>query len=272
MFAKLFKYDFKAIARMELPALFALLCITVIGCLNTGVLCISTEHHADFLTLLSAGGFMLTVTTFGGLIMVMSLVIYVRFYKSTVTDEAYTTFTLPAKPSQILGAKFLSAFTWTILVGAAYVIAVLLVCLTVLACMTSRSELNLIFDELQYIGKSLSLSAGTVVSFVLCVVVSSVSQILQVFTAILFGASVVRRYKALAAVGMIFVINFAVNLINSVFGFTAGGMISSPDGMTVQIGTGFTAMMISQTVILAVIAVVCWIASAWLMKNRVNLD
>jgi len=103
-------------------------------------------------------------------------------------------------------------------------------------------------------------------------VVSSVSQILQVFTAILFGASVVRRYKALAAVGMIFVINFAVNLINSVFGFTAGGMISSPDGMTVQIGTGFTAMMISQTVILAVIAVVCWIASAWLMKNRVNLD
>ena len=68
MFAKLFRYDFKSIARMELPALFALLCITVLGCLNAGVLCISSEHHADFLTLLSAGGFMLTVTTFGGLI------------------------------------------------------------------------------------------------------------------------------------------------------------------------------------------------------------
>ncbi len=272
MFGKLFKYDFKVIARMELPALFALLCVTVIGCLNAGVLCVSSERGAGFLTLLSAGGFMLTITAFGGLIMVMSLVVYVRFYKSTVTDEAYATFTLPATPSRILGAKFLSAFAWTLLVSAAYVIAVLLICLTVLACMTTGSELNMIFTQLNYLWKSLDLDAGTVVSAVICSVIASASQLLQIFTAILFGASVVRRHKALAAVGMIFVINFAVNLINSVFGFTAGGTIISADGMTMQLGTGFTAMMISQTVIHAVIAILGWFACTWLMKHKVNLE
>lgn len=271
MFGKLFKYDFKAIARMELPALFALLCVTVLGCLNAGVLCVSSEHNGGFLTLLAAGGFMLTVTAFGGLILVMSMMVYVRFYKSTVTDEAYMTFTLPAKPSQILGAKFLSAILWTFLISAAYLIAVLLVCLTMLACMSERGEMAMIYRQLTYMMQSSGFGADVIVSSVAAIVLSSASQILQVFTAILLASAVVRRYKAFAAVGMVFAVQFGANMIHSIFGFSTG-FITSADGMTMQIGTGLTLMMVSQAVLSAVIGVICWIVSAWLMKNRVNLE
>ena len=270
MFGKLFKYDFRAIARTELPSLFALLCVTALGCLNAGVLCVSAENNGGFLSLLAAGGFMLTVTAFGGLILVMSLMVYVRFYKSTVTDEAYMTFTLPAKPSRILGAKFLSAFLWTILIGAAYLIAVLLVCLTVLACM-SDGEMRLIYDELVYIWQSVDFGTGAVPTAIAAIVLSSASQILQIFTAILLASAVVRRYKAFAAVGMYFAVNLAVNMIHSVFGFSTG-FISSADGPMMQIGSAFTLMMTSQAALSAVIGVICWIVSVWLMKNKVNLE
>lgn len=270
MFAKLFKYDFKAIARTEVPALLALLCITVIGCLNAGVMCISADSDAGFLTMLSASSFVLTVTAFAGVIMVMSLLIFVRFYKSMVTDEAYTTFTLPAKPAQILAAKFLSAMVWNAVIMAAYILAVLLLCLTMTACI-DHGNFAVISDEIRYITRSMGIGAGTIGITILSVIVSSASQILQIFTAIIFGASVVRRHKALAAVGMIFVINFIVNLINSVTGFTSGSILSA-DGMTAQFGTALNTMMGTQTVICAVIGIACWFVCRWLIRNRVNLD
>ena len=270
MFAKLFKYDFKAIARTQLPALFALLCMTVIGCLNAGVLCISAKNEEGFLAMISVSGFLLTIVTFAGLIMVMSLMIYVRFYQSTVTDEAYTTFTLPASPSMILGAKFLSALLWNLIISAAYVTAVCLLLLTMTACIGTADEFSLAAAELRLILKNISPDAGSVFLICLSLFVSSASRILQIFTAILFGASVVRRHKAFAAVGMIFAVNFAVNFINSLFGLTSGSGLTASE--IPDFGRVLNTMMITETAVTAVIAVLCWFASAWLMKHRVNLD
>ncbi|MBQ8187121.1 MAG: hypothetical protein IJ037_09680 [Clostridia bacterium] len=271
MLRKLFRYDFKAIARTQVPALFALLCITVIGCLNAGVLCVSASHDAGLLAMLSASGFVLTVTTFAGIIMVMSLLIYVRFYKSMVTAEAYTTFTLPAKPSQILTAKFLSAIVWNAVIMAAYIAAVLLLALTMAACIDSTGFAE-VTDEIRKIGRTLGINGGTVILFVLSAAISSASQILQIFTAILTGASLVRRHKALAAVGMIFVINFAVNLAGSAFGFVSGNALATSAAAVTQLGTTLTAMLLPQTVLYAVIAVVCWLVCVWVMRNKVNLE
>lgn len=270
MLAKLFKYDFKAIARTQIPALFALLCITVIGCLNAGVLCVSAKHDSGLITMLSASGFILTVTTFAGVIMVMSLLIYVRFYKSTVTAEAYSTFTLPAKPSQILTAKFLSALLWNLIIMTAYAAAVALLALTMLAC-TDNTDLIGITDGLAYAGRSLGIGPGTVILTVITAAVASASQILQVFTAILAGASLVRRHKALAAVGMIFVINFIINIVTSLFGFASGNALSAVSA-TAEIGTTLHAILLPQTILYALIAVVCWIVCTWVMKNKVNLE
>lgn len=272
MFGKLFRYDFKAIARTQLPALFALLCLTVLGCLNAGVLCISAKNEEGFLAMISVSGFLLTLVTFSGIILVMSLLIYVRFYQSTVTDEAYTTFTLPVSPSMILGAKFLSAFLWNLIISAAFVIAVSLLTLTMAACVGTSEEFARVVSELLEILKTLGLDGGSILLNFISVFVASASRILQIFTAILFGASVVRRHKAFAAVGMIFAVNFAVNFINSLFGLTSGSGLTASASVIPDFGRALTAMMITETVVTAVIAVICWFASAWLMKHRVNLD
>jgi len=271
MFFKLFKYDFKAISRSQIPVLLAFLCLTVLGCLNAGVMCVSMKYEADFMGMISAGGFMLTLTAFAGLIMVMSLLIYVRFYKSTVTDEAYTTFTLPVKPSQILGAKFLSAVLWNFLIVVVYIAAALLMVLTVMACSMSGSDLSLFRAEWNIILQTLDIGVDTVLIVILGTLVSSVSQTLQIYTAILFGASVVRRYKAFAAVGMYFVVNFIVSLVTSAFGFASGTAFSS-DFMSTDFSTAFHSIMLVQTVLMAVIAVICWCICVWLMKHKVNLE
>lgn len=274
MFFKLLKYDFRSIGRMQVPALLGMLCLTVLGCLNSGVFCLSAEGGNEWLVLLAGLGFFFTAMTLVGIFTVMVLLIYVRFYKSTATDEAYTTFTLPASPSGILGAKFLSASLWYLIVTAVYLLAFILMILTMAVCIGPVQELDgmsgLIWDE---IVSQTGIDAGSVILLVVSMVLTSASQILQIFTAILFGSSIVRRYKALAAVGMVFVVNFIVSGINSVFSFAiSGSLVSGGDLLTFSFSRTLGSMILTQTILYVLIAVACWFFSLYIIRNRINLE
>ena len=133
MLLKLFKYDFKASARFGVPLLIAIAAMTVLGCISTAVTVgnagaesFETATNAPFeemLIFFGMGGLVLISFALAGAAAVMSVLLVVQFYRSTVSDEAYLTFTLPVTSAQILWSKLFNTVVWSLFAGLALFLA-----------------------------------------------------------------------------------------------------------------------------------------------------
>ena len=126
MFSKLLKYDFKAMRRFGFPLLFGIAGAGIVGALASFVLSRTIESSVEGfgLFLLITGSTMLLIMTVVMLAVAFSAItvmIYVNFYKSLVTDEGYLTFTLPVQAKDIIRAKLLNGVLWMLMVGLAIV-------------------------------------------------------------------------------------------------------------------------------------------------------
>ncbi len=273
MLLKLFKHDFKACARYEVPVLFAILGATLIGCIEVFIMSMSMKKD-DMSALGGIGtvtgtlGLMLVVISFAVAATVMTVMLYLRFYKSMVTDEAYLTLTLPVSPSAIIWAKLLSAMLWSFIASLAIILAG---CILVFCAFAFSGALADLPNPAEVFSQ-LPIDVVTVIIFILLSVVTLAESFLQVYMAILFGGSVVRKNKALAAVGMVFAINFATNTVLSIvsaftnYGYL--GFISNTAAVTGSIN-GF---LLIQLGLYAVLAVVFFLITHYFVSKKVNLE
>ena len=221
MFLKLFKYDFKGLGRWMWPVMIGIGGAAVLGFLNTlflgGTSRLDTSSAGASVMLMSAvGGTALVAMALAAAVTVIFVLIFVKFYKSMVTDEAYLTFTLPVTPGQLIGAKFLASAVWFCFGGIALTLAggLMYTGAVIAGGEDFREAMAYLWEDV------LDMLAGnplTVFLLVLAALTAAVRWYFQITGAILFGASVVRKNKALAAVGMIFAVNFVVNLLTSIF-------------------------------------------------------
>jgi len=279
MFLKLFKHDFRGLGRWMWPVMIGIGGAAVLGFLNTLFLGSSARMDTS-----SAGASVLLMSAFGGTalvamalaaaVTVVVVLIFVKFYKSMVTDEAYLTFTLPVTAGQLIGSKFLAAAVWTVIGGAVIAAAS---CVTGSGLLISagpevREDFFWLFGDL---ADTLLENLGTVFLFLLFALIRAIRGYFQITCAILFGASVVRKYKALAAVGMVLAVNFAVNLILSLFG--AASMFPLLFGMDVY-GWGavgsltIESVLWIQIVVDALLTAVFWWWSWRIAKKSVNIE
>ena len=120
MLKKLIKHEFIAMARYFLPLyLFAIILTPVFSLIFR----LGLDENAGPVTGIMSGlgitGFIFTMVA---LFIASSIFIVIRFYRTTATSEAYLTFTLPAKPGQILCSKLLVASIWQL---ASFVVALI---------------------------------------------------------------------------------------------------------------------------------------------------
>ncbi|MBO7404040.1 MAG: hypothetical protein J6V24_03680 [Clostridia bacterium] len=280
MLVKLFKHDFRAHSRVQIPVLIAIAAAAILGFFNmlflagTGSGQLISEESDGYGLMLSAalGGTLLIFLALGAAMTVMSVLIFVRFYRSMVTDEAYLTFTLPVTAGQLIGAKFLASAVWFLFGGIALMLAGSLMYTG--AVLAGGEEFREAMTDLW--GDMLELLADnplTTFLLILLAVTSVLRWYFQITGAILFGASVVRKNKALAAVGMIFAVNFVVNLITSLFptmglftfGIFFGGMNGSYE---FDPNLWFTV----QICINVILAAVFWWLSVRIAKKSVNIE
>ena len=87
------------------------------------------ENTADALSLVFGSGIIGYCLPLFGLLIVTQVLIAIRFYKTMTSQEAYLTFTLPAKTGQLLFAKWLVSFVWYILACGIALISILIVVL-----------------------------------------------------------------------------------------------------------------------------------------------
>lgn len=221
MVLKLFKHDFRRIAKYGVPCLIALLCITVLGCVNTSILSSSVDGErmisggeavSVYLSVMGIFGVVIAVCAVA---CVMMIVIYYRFYKSFVSDEAYLTMTLPVTPTQLIVSKLLSAVSWSVIIGA----AILVSCIANVFCVPMLTgEFHEMFESLTDIEWDAP-SAIYIILNVILTLVSTVEGLLQVFAAILVGSSISNRHKGISAIGAVIAANMLVSFVMSIFNY-----------------------------------------------------
>ena len=281
MLLKLFRHDFRALSRAQVPVLIAVAAAAVLGFFNMLVLAgtgsgqFVYEGSAGHTLLLSTsiGGTLLVSTALAAALSVLSVLIFVRFYRSMVTDEAYLTFTLPVTAGQLIGAKFLASAVWFLIGGIAILLAgsLMLSGAFLAGGADFREAMSYMWDDMLTVVRE---NPRTILLLCLFALASAVRWYFQITGAILFGASIVRKNKALAAVGMIFAANFAVNLITAflpvvgpgslfLLAFTGSDFV---DAYSPDLWLGI------QTVVAVLLAALFWWMSVRIAKKSVNIE
>lgn len=283
MLLKLLRHDFVSSRRFGIPVLIAIAAATLLGSLNVFVsvnfsgfndtpLFSAEQPIGEFLIFTSMGGLVLISFALAAAASVMAILLLVQFYRSTVSDEAYLTFTLPVTPAQILWAKLLNVTFWSILTGIALLISAACIIGTgVVTAGIGEDFVNTFVQLFAFIGSMTNSGVLTFLLLCLCGAASFVSTYLMLFMAITFGSVIARRHKALAAVAMVFGIHFVMNGITSMLQFTLLGSFTLQTML--EGGSVSVNLFLGTNVLLyAVLAVVYFLLTNFMLEKKLNLD
>lgn len=279
MLLKVFKHDFKVLSRYLIPVLFALLGVTALGCIDVFVIkSYGTDTDAGTLaTVFGSLGLIFIILAVFAASTVISIMIYIRFYKSMVTDEAYLTLTLPVKSRTLLTGKLFSALLWSFIGLVATAISISLIALSIGAVTADFfEEFGFIFEVFfDGIFEIIREDWVSVVLWALMTAVSWVVGFIQVFFAIIFAGCIARRGKVICAVGLILGFNFAVSTMSSVINILLSSFTYMNDTSVSYSVLSANLMRMEYAVNLVlytVLGVVFFWLSTFLVKKKVNLE
>lgn len=238
------------------------------------------DNARDGIQMLMVFGFVLVMLLMNIAVQVM---IVVRFYSTTVSDQAYLTWTLPAKTSTIIWSKLLGGLFWRLICVA--VIAVIGVIFFTGSYWLWHEELTGMFfygdiTPGMMLHEAIKELAGNVSSkeiagFVLYYIsafIWSIAGLLLIYMCIGIG-QLFGKYRVVASIGFYFLIMIVVQIISTIGVAVISGIsynVSNSD--SVFMGRyGFIPSIISLAVAL-IASVVIFVITNILFDRHLNLD
>ena len=211
MFAKLLKHEWKAtwgiLGVLSLCALGA----SVVGALMIRML--ETQAGEDYFEPFQGIMVMMLMAIILGLVVYYfgaNLVLYHRFYKNKFTDEGYLTFTLPAKSWEILLASMVNILIWMVII--AVVLGIGIVIMLGIGLAEHWEEIwdleMTIFEGLDDI---MDMTAQLVSS-----TISGIANVAVLLCCITIGATIAKKHKILAAIGIYYGASVLKNMVSSI--------------------------------------------------------
>ena len=282
MLQKLLKYNYKSVKRFGIPAIIALAALIPVSGFAAFFIIRAIENateKGDVASILGSIFGMLLLLAFVGVLYValfgVVVAILVDFYKTTATDEAYLTFTLPVTPKQIILSKLINSWLWQVATGLLAILAVVSLVIGAFVGIASVTEpgysvgsafsempsLMDIMDEVKFI--------VLVVEYVVTLLIGVAATALASFTAIFFGSIISKKHKVLSAIGCMLGV-FALN-------GTVSGIVQTVTStvLDVSVGGNYIDAYVVTYAIMAVyqlgMAFVYYFILKHLMTNRLNL-
>lgn len=210
------------------------------------------------------------------------LIIAIRFYKTCYTDQGYLTHTLPAKPSQILGAKIITAVLQYILIAVGITASIFVLVQVLFSRMIalgndeftdiSLADLYPLFSEEFTHEFGMSFTAF-LIFMIIFALISCVSAILTIFGCISLG-QFFTKHRIIGAI----VAYFGVNTIFQILGFISSIPMYAKIGYAESLGNTLTPVeALSPTFIIALISsivviIVMYFISLNAMTKKLNLE
>ncbi|MBQ9744078.1 MAG: hypothetical protein IJW19_03040 [Clostridia bacterium] len=265
MFSKLLKYDFKSLRRFGIPLVIIILSIAVVGMISGMIF--GGSIYMDNMEMVTVMSIML----FMGIIFVLllgssiiTIFVYIDFYKSLCTDQAYLTFTLPVKSTTLLNSKLLNAVIWSTI---SLVTTAAGICMTIFGLLFGLSEMKISLSDIQSIVKGIfSMFANVESIFTLFTVIAyMVNSLLLIFMVIFFASVITKNHKAIVAIALVLATNLVYSVIYS--------LVSSIISMIVVMSGVYSSILISciSIVLLLISGAVYYILTKYMMDKKLNL-
>ena len=171
MFWNLVRYEFKNVNKWYLALYGAVLALSVIiGLQASAIKMLSSQDQESIMLVFQA-------FIFGGLIITMSistLILIIRRFKGSVYErQGYLTLTLPVSEHQIILAKLLGAFLWSLLSAVVFILSIYIFLVTVDPQIIDAYMIRYFFGHyLDSIGLSLISYIFSTVAGILCIYLS----------------------------------------------------------------------------------------------------
>ena len=243
MFWNLVRYEFKNVNKWYLALYGAVLALSVlIGAQASSLKSIDTPDQ-QMIMLVFLG------LVFGGLLITLSistLILIIRRFKGSVYDrQGYLTLTLPVSEHQIILAKLLGAFIWSLASSLVFILSIYIILV-----LTGANFLDIF--SLEYLFKFYMDSFWlSVISYIL----STISGILCIYLAISIG-QLFNEYRTALAV-------LAYIVIQTILGFV---------GLNLRIDIDYNWMISFEIVKDLILSVAFYLGTYYILKNKVNLQ
>ena len=242
MFWNLVRYEFKNVNKWYLALYGAVLALSaLIGVQASSLKSIDTPDQQMIMLVFLA-------LVFGGLIITLStstLILIIRRFKGSVYDrQGYLTLTLPVSEHQIILAKLLGAFIWSIISSAVFFLSIYIIFATIDPTMVDSYFFDYLF--VHYIENFWL----TLISFF----ISTVAGILCIYLSISIG-QLFNEYRTALAV-------LAYIVIHIVLGFVD---MFSPS-------LNYSMMMSAEIFKDLILSAAFYLGTYYILKNKVNLQ
>ena len=243
MFWNLVRYEFKNVNKWYLALYGAVLALSVIiGLQASAIKMLSSQDQESIMLVFQA-------FIFGGLIITMSistLILIIRRFKGSVYErQGYLTLTLPVSEHQIILAKLLGAFLWSLLSTVVFILSIYIFLVTVDPQIIDAYMIRYFFGHyLDSIGLSL-------ISYIF----STVAGILCIYLSISIGQLFNEYRTALAVVAYI--------VIQTILGFIT---------LNLRIDFDYNWMISFEIIKDIILSLVFYLGTYYILKNKVNLQ
>ncbi|MBQ9779706.1 MAG: hypothetical protein IJW00_02055 [Clostridia bacterium] len=279
MLKKLLKYDVRAIWKLWAALSVALIGMAVILSFIIRLSIASnlmdeTSILSIFLVLGSVFMGFGVVMAWSGILIVTPIMCYIRYFKNFFSDEGYLTFTLPVKRRDLYLSKVVNVFLFNAGNVLVTIIAVLLFLLIIPGTGNNGAIINFeIFVEFWKLIAMIWEAIGGwmlvyLLGIILLMAVCSLYQIGMIHLCITVGATVAKKHKVLAALGIYIGVDFILSTLYQVFGMFG---IQSVEGLILLLDKP-SEPMIHLTLIAIILLVIVAIATAAWILHLVTLN
>ncbi len=215
MLGKLLKHEFIATGRMYVPVFIGTLILTPLLALLIRFSDIGEESNIFnmFLALSIFGYIMMLLAVF-----ISSLIfVIIRFYKSMTTEEAYLTFTLPVKTSNVILSKLIPAVVCMVLSFVIFLISIFLFTL-IMGALTPHTFSDFwrgFTEAYPYMEDYSSTFISMILVTILSALVALASLVLQVYVSIAIG-QLMNSHRLLTSIGVFIALFFVIQLLTTI--------------------------------------------------------
>ncbi len=286
MFKKLLKYDLRHVFKTWWILAVASVAFTVIGSIAFSIMSNDTSNQYPLITITAVLVFIVSIIGLSGFVIGNEIIIIERLYKNFFTDEAYLTFTLPVKRSQLLNSKLLMAIILSLSTSAVIIIDVIIFILLspfraeVFQAISSFFELFTAapsepvepVNSLEILRGLIFLVVGWIEYMVLSAALI-ISSYLALFACFTVGAVVSKKNRLIAAIGIYYGGSVVLSLLWQIVGtFAMSGIIYIFDKTAAIADVTIMLLLLIAVGIMCAIAAGLYCLNLWLLHKKLNLS
>ncbi|WP_138268301.1 hypothetical protein [Anaerofustis stercorihominis] len=226
MLSKLIKYEIKATKRIMIPAIIALICVSVLNGVLVGISTNNILHDSIIYNIFSAVSGSVYMLGIMAILILAAVLSIIRFYKADLSNEGYLTHTLPINIGKEILSKVIVGTLWVILTGLAIIISVL--CLVMFSSIFDFASLDI--NDVINIKRAFTIYGGDIAKvllvmfyLLLIIILGCSNKILAVYSAMAVGFSFNKNKILLSFVSYI-----AISVLTTILTIILGVIFVSP--------------------------------------------